>query len=1526
MVALRPVPVTSATAFPFRSKHMPRFAAAFFALALVSPICLRADVQPTPAAAARSPEEGRPFIRTYRPFEIGGGDQNWAIVQDPRGIIYVGSTNGVLEFDGASWRLIETKAGGTVRSLAIDDAGRIYAGSVSDFGYLRPDEAGEMRYVSLLDKVPADARAFGDVWRTFVTKDGVLFQAPEAIFRWANGRITVIRPVSLFNRMAFVNGDLYITTPEAGLNVMEGDTFRPLPGTQSLANELYGLILPYDKTRLLIGTIARGLFLYDGTQLTPFRTELDQLFMSSRPYRGVAQPEGTFVLAMTNGGIAIIDRDGRRVTHVSVDVGLPSNTVYFVMPDREGALWLGLDTGVARVETPSPSSFFESVRLIGNATELIRHEGRLYVAATGGGFHVAPADATHTEPRFERLSQLTDQCWSFMTVRNDAGRPPVLLLGCSDGLFEISGNTAVQVAPIRSGSGGFSVLRASKVDKTRLWAGSFSGLQSFRHVNGRWVDEGVVDGIVDQVRTLYEEPDGSLWAGTAATGLIRLSLASPPAPGTPRPTLKVERFGRADGLSVNVAVQNVAGSPRFVVMDTDPRVMRFDRQSQTFVRDPSLDEAGFDRFQAASTFGLWTGPDGRVYANFGRGTAVFQKHGDGKWDGDLTLFGRFGQTSASSMYAEQDGVVWFTWQFGPVVRFDTARAAASGPPAFSTFIRRVTADQTRELFGGASLAPAAPELAAGINGLRFEFGAPSFIDEGATEYQSRLDGFDHEWSPWSAESRRDYTNLGFGEYRFRVRARNVIGQVSEESAYAFTILPPWYRTWPAYVGYAALAVLAMAGAAGVQRHRVVAKERQRAQMTEARLRAEAAESLARSESEGKRNVELLSDIGREITASLDFDTIFGKLYERLNELADADVFGVGLYHPERQEIEYRLAIEKGKRYAPYMRSTSDKEQLPVWCIEHRQPVFINNLPAEYGRYISRYEEKSVPLEDGSMSQEPQSLIYLPLIAKEQVLGIITIQSFEKNAYTEHHLNVLQSLASYTAIALDNAHAYRRLNEHEHEIRRLFEEAQKARAAAEDADAAKSAFLSTVSHELRTPLTSVLGFAKIIKKRLEDRIFPLVPTTDQKISVTIRQIADNLKVVVSEGERLTKLIDDVLDLAKIEAGKLEWHMEGVAVADIIDRATAATSSLLEQKNLRLVKHVTPGLPTVTGDRDRLIQVVINLISNSVKFTDAGAITCRAARRGDEVVVSVSDTGVGIAPADQPKVFERFKQVGDTLTDKPKGTGLGLPICKEIIEHHGGRIWVESDLGRGSTFYFSLPATAEQLATAGEGPVQLAALIRQLREQVIVTAPRTNDRQPRILVVDDDANIRELLLQELTEAGYEVRLAANGREAVASVRRERPDLVVLDVMMPEMNGFDVAAVLKNDPLTLDIPIVILSIVQDRERGYRLGVDRYLTKPIDTHVLFKEVEALIEQGKSHKRVLVVDEDATTVKTLSDVLHARGYTVNEANGHDLRERAVALQPDIIMLSSAQSARSDAVRMLRLEKGLENVLFLVYQ
>ncbi|WP_260447087.1 PAS domain S-box protein [Nostoc sp. 2RC] len=379
-------------------------------------------------------------------------------------------------------------------------------------------------------------------------------------------------------------------------------------------------------------------------------------------------------------------------------------------------------------------------------------------------------------------------------------------------------------------------------------------------------------------------------------------------------------------------------------------------------------------------------------------------------------------------------------------------------------------------------------------------------------------------------------------------------------------------------------------------------------------------------------------------------------------------------------------------------------------------------------------------------------------------------------------------------------------------------------AEKEIDKMKTDFISTVSHELRTPLTSVLGFASIIKEKLESDVFPILANEDRKLQKTIKRVGDNLKIIVSEAERLTSLINDVLDIAKMEAGKVEWQMQPLDLTELLDWATTSTAALFETNGLKLIIDIEPELPQVIGDRNRLLQVLINLISNAIKFTESGSITCRINQQNEAICISVIDTGVGIAPEDQPKVFEKFRQVGDTLTDKPKGTGLGLPICKQIVEHHGGRIWVESELGQGSTFSFIIPIYTSNHKSSAK--LNLDALVKQLKEHVITTAAVLNENRKTILVVDDDTNIRELLRQQLENEGYNVREAKDGMDAIHQIKTARPDLILLDVMMPQINGFDVAAVLKNDPHTADIPIIILSIIENKERGYHIGIDRYLT----------------------------------------------------------------------------------------------------
>ena len=249
--------------------------------------------------------------------------------------------------------------------------------------------------------------------------------------------------------------------------------------------------------------------------------------------------------------------------------------------------------------------------------------------------------------------------------------------------------------------------------------------------------------------------------------------------------------------------------------------------------------------------------------------------------------------------------------------------------------------------------------------------------------------------------------------------------------------------------------------------------------------------------------------------------------------------------------------------------------------------------------------------------------------------------------------------------------------------------------AEASNEAKSAFLSSVSHELRTPMTSIVGFVRLIRKKLDDVVFPRVDMTDPKVQRAVVQVRGNLDVMIAESDRLTLLINDVLDSAKLEAGKVEWQFAPLAPPAMLEQAVAIVMPLAEQKGLTLECSAEPGLPMVTADAVRIQQVLINLFSNAIKFTQrGGTIAADAASRSDGFVVfDVRDTGIGIDAENIDQVFDKFKQIGDTLTDKPHGTGLGLSICRQIVENHGGRIWVESTPGQGSVFRFTLPVAVQ-----------------------------------------------------------------------------------------------------------------------------------------------------------------------------------------------------------------------------------------
>ncbi|MBN2002185.1 MAG: GAF domain-containing protein [Anaerolineae bacterium] len=421
----------------------------------------------------------------------------------------------------------------------------------------------------------------------------------------------------------------------------------------------------------------------------------------------------------------------------------------------------------------------------------------------------------------------------------------------------------------------------------------------------------------------------------------------------------------------------------------------------------------------------------------------------------------------------------------------------------------------------------------------------------------------------------------------------------------------------------------------------------------------------------------------------------------------------------------------------------------------------------------------------------------------------------------------------------------------------------------EADRAKSEFVSTVSHELRTPMTSIVGYVDLVVNGATG------PLTDMQ--------SNFLKKVKTNADRLTALVNDLLDISRIETGRIELQRAPVAIESIIEQVMDLLRPKVAEKEQTLHLEAPPALPKVYGDPARLTQILTNLIGNAHKYTPAGGnVRVYAYVRDTMMHVAVVDTGIGIAPENQRKIFERFYRVeNDPAVYEVSGTGLGLAISLSLIQMHGGDIWLESKLGEGSIFTFSIPlAEGEPTEVVGEAPVGFAE----------PAVPEYN-----ILVVEDDAEFANTLQSVLKHIGYKTLLVTSGEDALRLARERLPDLISMDVRLPDLSGFEVLQLLKRDSATADIPVVIVSVVQDKEYGMHLGAAAYLTKPIEAEPFCDTVKRILEKRGP---VLIANEDREMLDVVRSAMQAEGVGVYTARSGDMALKlAVDLHPRLMLV-----------------------------
>ncbi len=502
----------------------------------------------------------------------------------------------------------------------------------------------------------------------------------------------------------------------------------------------------------------------------------------------------------------------------------------------------------------------------------------------------------------------------------------------------------------------------------------------------------------------------------------------------------------------------------------------------------------------------------------------------------------------------------------------------------------------------------------------------------------------------------------------------------------------------------------------------------------------------------------------------------------------------------------------------------------------------------------------------------KTLISIPLMVQNELQGVLEVLSPKVDRYVTEELKLLTIIANELSIGMSR----KRLMD-EVTIKNIELENEKKRT--DDANETLKRFLATFSHELRAPLNAIVGFSEILASDLH--------------SLPPAKVSDFMKNIHESGKHLQGLINDILDLSKIEAGKMELHVEAYPISYFTESVTRVMQALIHQKNVTLRFDIAPEIDQLVVDQTRFKQILVNLVSNAIKYSNpAGKVDVSMRRFVNEIEVSVKDEGIGIKPEDLPRLFHAFQQ-GKNAHGAKEGTGLGLVITKRLVELHGGQITVDSEWGKGTTFRFRIP-----MVVAGEVVESADQLLRVVNDQA-VTAP--DGEKPLVLIIEDNPQACQLIQMYLQEAGYRTDVARDGAEGIEKAKRLKPHIITLDMIMPIKDGWQVLKEMKRHPICKDIPIIIISITDEKKLGFSMGAIDYFVKPVNRDELIKSIQRVplrSLRNREHPKVLIIDDDKTAAELIQVILESEGYQVLKSmNGKEGVRLAAAENPDLIIL-----------------------------
>ena len=1222
-------------------------------------------------------ETGMPFIKNYDAKEYKAHTQNFAVQQDERGIMYFGNFVGVLQFDGNYWRIIPTENNTKVSSFVIDNQGIIYVGARGEFGYLNSDSTGQMRFVSLNQKVSEENQNFSEVNYIYSIGEEIYFITNDIVFIWNNNNLHTWKTDDEIISAFYSNNKFYLQFKNAGLMIFEDMELNIVEGGEHFfgASEIKAMI-PVSKEEIIIACGNQGLFKMKENKIEKFPTKADNFFEKNKITSAAALNDGTYAFGTIRNGIIIMYPDGEIKQLINKRTGLQNDNVQALFVDKNNALWAALNNGISVIEIPSPLSYFDNkLKLDGGVTGLKRFNGNLFVSTYQGLYYL-----NEKTDLFENITGINTACWAIINAGNS------LLAASSQGVYQIENFKSKQLTQ------GFSLsLVSSQFSPLKVYIGKTDGLVSIEYKNGKWSDEEKIRRINNEVRELTEDSKGNLWFSTPSEGIFMYS----PESGL------LKQFNESNGLPAILGNHlNIVNGE--VLISSNDGVFTFNYNNNSFFKSSLFDEDTLTESRWVNK--IVEDKNGNLWVTEGGETnlTLFKMKRNTGYLEDQTPFLPIADFVVWTIFPDVDDIIWFGGPDG-LIRYKKS-VKKDYQDIFPAIIREVTINNDSIIFNGdlilyqedtISYLFQNPVFDSENNTLRFEFASPCYNAKGENKFQVYLEGFDNDWSEWTKETQKEYTSLPKGNYIFHVRAINVYDNISEEATYSFKVLSPWFLTWWAFVLYVIIAgflvyIIVKFRSRQLLKEKHILEEKIAERTAEVVQQKEEIEQKSEELTDKNEELEKISNVVKAINSEIHFSNLLQSLLEKTKIIKAVEKSTALVYDESVNAYKFKASLGWDVKIL---------EKISL-SLEQAEERYLKNAEEIYEDiFIKNDFELHNKIHVLDELEKPKSILILVIKVENKVEGFLILENMSrKNAFDHKDLSFIKNSKEHIISAFIKTKILENLQVTFNNLK----DTQNQLVQSEKL-ASLGQLTAGIAHEIQNPLNFVNNFSALtidladeLKEYVEDVKDKISEDSYDDMEDVIETIEGNAKKINEHGKRAESIVKGMLQHSRGKSGEFEETDINNMITEYVNLAYHGMRAKDKSFNTKLTTELDTNIGKIKIVPQDLSRVILNIVNNACYAVDEKSkklkegyspeVIVSTKKLDNKIEIRIKDNGTGMPEHVIEKIFNPF------FTTKPtgKGTGLGLSMSYDIVRQiHKGTLEVKSKDGDYTEFIITIP---------------------------------------------------------------------------------------------------------------------------------------------------------------------------------------------------------------------------------------------